>query len=102
MTKKENWLSGLDKTTKKKLIQFSKLVVAFVVIVVSVMCYHGMILTAIRNDMSAVSDIIGKYIDFAKLAFVSYSVNSISEKAIFSKTSTQQMEENGENEGGTG
>lgn len=67
------------------MIQFSKVIVASVTIAVTIMCAFSIWLCHKEYDSAGVVESLGNYIDFATIAFVSYSVNSISEKAIVNK-----------------
>ena len=76
---------NMDKKTQKKMIQFSKIIVSSVTIAVTVMCAFSIWLCHQEYDSNGVVESLGHYMDFAIIAFVSYSVNSISEKAIVNK-----------------
>lgn len=77
--------NSMDKKTQKKMIQFSKIIVAGVTIAVTAMCCFAMWLCHQEADSVGVVDALKHYLDFAVIAFVSYSVNSISEKAIVNR-----------------
>lgn len=75
----------MDKRTQKKMIQFSKIIVASVTIAVTAMCCFAIWLCHQEYDSDGIVEVLANYLDFAIVAFVSYSVNSISEKAIINK-----------------
>lgn len=75
----------MDRKTQKKMIQFSKIIVASVTIAVTAMCCFAIWLCHQEYDSNGIVEVLGHYMDFAIIAFVSYSVNSISEKAIVNK-----------------
>lgn len=93
---KMKW-DNLDKKTQKKMIQFSKIIVSGVTIAVTAMCCFAMLLCHQEADSAGIVQALKHYLDFAIIAFVSYSVNSISEKAIvhkvFSKNNAVNNEE---------
>jgi len=64
------------------MIQFSKIIVASVTVAVTIMCCFSIWLCHQEYDSDGIVEVLANYIDFAIIAFVSYSVNSISEKAI--------------------
>jgi len=67
------------------MIQFSKIIVASVTIAVTAMCCFAIWLCHQEYDSSGIVEVLEHYVDYAIIAFVSYSVNSISEKAIVNK-----------------
>lgn len=89
--------SNMDKSTQKKMIQFSKIIVSGITIAVTVLCCFSIWLCHQEQDSEGVVKALSHYMDFATIAFVSYSVNSISEKAIinrvFNRSSTSTKEE---------
>lgn len=67
------------------MIQFSKIIVASVTIAVTAMCAFSIWLCHKEFYAEGIVNTLAHYMDFAMVAFVSYSVNSISEKAIINK-----------------
>lgn len=91
-------VNGMDNKSKTKYVQFSKRVVSIVLFVVSLICFLGMMLCYQYQDSNGMVNMVSKFIDFAMVVFVSYSVNSISEKAItkyMAKTDEEETSGNG-------
>ena len=80
----------MDKATQKKLIQFSKIIVSFVTIAVTMMCMFSIWLCYQEHNGDGIVRVLDAYMDFAIVAFVSYSLNSISEKAIVNDVFTKE------------
>lgn len=84
--------NNLDKKTQKKMIQFSKIIVASVTVAVTILCGFSMWLCYQESAPEGIVKVLGHYMDFAIVAFVSYSVNSISEKAIVNNVFTKRAQ----------
>lgn len=84
----------MDNKTKKGMIQFSKIIVSSVTFFVTVMCCGAIWLCHMEADSNNIVNIIANYVDFATIAFVSYSINSISEKAIINDVQKKRIVSN--------
>lgn len=82
---------NMDNKTKKNMIQFSKIIVSSLTFFVTVMCCGAIWLCHMEYSSNNIVDIIAHYIDFATVAFVSYSINSISEKAIINGVQNKRI-----------
>ena len=92
----------MDKKTQKKMIQFSKIIVSSVTVAVTVMCLFSIWLCYQEHNPDGIIKVLDSYMDFAIVAFVSYSVNSISEKAIVNKVFQNKLTCTEDNEGDQG
>ena len=70
---------------KKPFIQFSKIVVVFVTLAVTMLCTVAVRLSYKMSDASAMVNAVRAYIEYATIAFVAYSGNSAVEKWLVHK-----------------
>ena len=85
----------------KPYIQFSKLVVIFVTLAVTALCTSAVVLTYKLMDVAQMVNAVRAYIEYATIAFVSYSGNSAVEKWLVNRRNTNTEEIHNENEVGS-
>lgn len=75
-------LSRADSKTVRQYIQFSKRVITGVTIAVTIICGGAILLCYEAEDTQSVVGLVTSYTNFATIAFVSYSINSIGDKIL--------------------
>lgn len=70
---------------KKAYVQFSKQMVVFVSVCVTVLSLLGIVLCAVYEQVEHVAEILRAYIGYATICFVAYSGNSMAEKYLMRK-----------------
>lgn len=86
-------LAKADRKTVVKYIQFSKRIVAGISIAITIICCVAIILCYAKGDTDSIVGLVGSYCNFATIAFVSYSVNSVGEKILKAYTPANEDEE---------
>ena len=86
----------------KKYVQFSKRMVVFVCIGVTIITLAAMILCHPSSDTSNLAEIVKSYVGFATICFAAYSGNSAIEKWLVRKYSSTETNSQGETPEGIG
>lgn len=87
----ESLINTMDHTTKRKYIQFSKIITLIFTLVFAMMCFVGMYLCYMTNDTQDLVNVVRAFGTFATVGFASYSVNSLGEKIVTKMTTNEEQ-----------
>lgn len=82
MPKRVSLIESMDSNTKKKYIQFSKIITMIFTIVFAVMCFVSIWLCYEAASTGDLVNVVKAFGNFATIGFASYSVNSLGEKIV--------------------